>query len=357
MPKKHKSKSKYSHHNNTAINKTHVHIHLDKKATKKTKRKKKKSKHIHDLPIRTYSVAGGIPPNPLPSIVNKPEYDLKPFGIGLNKAMDLNDVQNIQRSNSLVNSALHNPLTFGLSTPVQPFHDPDSNITNAPIKSNYAPTEYGSVDSWTGYSISSGHSDYSAKELFPDEQSEPFAVINPLYLEPEPESKPLNGTRQELDEPIKIAEPKVDRKSKFVEEYEKRIKRIEAEIALKTNAIKAWDDLKEISYTKSDEEYLTNDDKKKIKIFLKLNQTATIGNTQTVRGLKKQLDTYEPKIKQIKEEKAKLEADKKAEIIAEKTRSNRPTTSKTATLSSLSGGNNVRDNIIDDNVSKSSTFV
>ena len=35
MPKKHKSKSKYSHHNNTAINKTHVHIHLDKKATKK----------------------------------------------------------------------------------------------------------------------------------------------------------------------------------------------------------------------------------------------------------------------------------------------------------------------------------
>jgi hypothetical protein len=168
----------------------------------------------------------------------------------------------------------------------------------------------------------------------------------------------LNGTRQELDEPIKIAEPKADRKSKFVEEYEKRIKRIEAEIALKTNAIKAWDDLKEISHTKPDKEYLTNDDKEKIKIFLKLNPTATIGNTQTVRGLKKQLDTYEPKIKQIKGEKAKLEADKKAEIIAEKTRSNRPTTSKTATLSSLSGGSNVRDNIIDDNsVSKSSTFV
>jgi hypothetical protein len=355
MPKKHKSKSKHSHHNNTAINKTHVHIHLDKKATKKTKRKKKKPKHIHDLPIRTYST-GGIPPNPLPSIVNKPEYDMKPFGIGLNKILDLNDVQNIQRNNTLVNSALHNPLTFGTSTPVQPFHDPDVNISHSSINtSSYAPTEYSSVNSWTGYSVSSGNSDYSMKELFPDQQSEPFTIVNPLHLEPE--SKPLNGTRQELDESI-IAEPKEDRRSKFIEEYEKRMKKLDSEIALKSNAIEAWDDLKAIVDVKPDTQYLTEDDKKKHKIFLKLNPTATSGNTQTIKGLKKQLDTYKPKIEQIKQERAKLEAEKNAEKRAENSRSNRPTVSKTATLSSLSSGNNIGGNIIDDSlVSKGSTFV
>ena len=346
MPKKHKSKSKHSHHNNTAINKTHVHIHVDKKAIKKTKRKNKKPKHIHDLPIRTYSGLNGIPPNPLPSIVNKPEYDMKPFGVGLNKILDLNDVQNIQRNNGLVNSALHNPLTFGMSTPVQPFHDPDVNISNASIKtSSYAPTEYSSVNSWTGYSVSSGHSDYSTKELYPDQQSEPFTVVNPLYLEPE--------SKEAI-----IAEPKKDRRSKFIEEYEKRMKKLNSEIALKSNAIEAWDDLKAIVDVKSDKQYLTEDDKKKHKLFLKLNPTATSGNTQTIKGLKKQLDAYKPKIEQIKQERAKLEAEKNAEKRAEQTRSNRPTVSKTATLSSLSSGNNIGGNIIDDSlVSKGSTFV
>ena len=41
MPKKHKSKSKHSHHSNIVINKTNGHIHLGKKTTKKTNQKSK----------------------------------------------------------------------------------------------------------------------------------------------------------------------------------------------------------------------------------------------------------------------------------------------------------------------------
>ena len=84
MPKsKTSTKKKYSkhngHHNNTAINKTHIHIHLDKK-TQRRKSKKPAKKRIRDLPITNYTTGGGIPPNPIPSITNKPAYDMRPFG-------------------------------------------------------------------------------------------------------------------------------------------------------------------------------------------------------------------------------------------------------------------------------------
>ena len=65
-----------SHNHNTAINKTHIHIHLDKPKKRKSKKKTYKKK-VHDLPLTSYSK--GIPPNPLPSITNKPEYDMRPF--------------------------------------------------------------------------------------------------------------------------------------------------------------------------------------------------------------------------------------------------------------------------------------
>ena len=61
--------------NNIAINKNHIHIHLDKPKKRKS-RKKTYKKKVHDLPLTSYS--RGIP-NPPPSIVNKPEYDMRPF--------------------------------------------------------------------------------------------------------------------------------------------------------------------------------------------------------------------------------------------------------------------------------------
>lgn len=82
MPKrKSKKHSKHhGHHNNTAINKTHIHIHMDKKATRNKSRKPNNKKKIHDLPLRTYSIATPGNSYAPPAITNKPDYNMNPFG-------------------------------------------------------------------------------------------------------------------------------------------------------------------------------------------------------------------------------------------------------------------------------------
>ena len=293
-------------------------------------------------------------------------------GLTGNPILDLNDVKNIQASNNLVSSALHNPLTFGRNIsparfhPVHEINSPRrSTYSNAPLYSTYPDPDvqltkphynpfkhlhaYNGINpsdveeksnsnlffapSQYGESTPSEHSVIS----FPDQQTEHLELVHPVHAPQIIEENiiPFEGTKGALENvkkdngssdddftfknPIhEVAKPSeqerknildIDRRLKF----EKLIARNEKEIMTKRKAEEAYDAMVLKYENVPDTHNLTKAEKDQLRDLVKLIPGTSIGNIQFTSALKKKLRLYKPKVDELKARRILLEQENEIE--------------------------------------------